>query len=111
MYTEVEEIGQDRLSSCWVMTDKSRSEVKKVKARLVCRGFKEPVEVQSDSACGSKETLHLLLVLSSARTWVIKSGDVKNAYLQGEANDREVFMEPPMERKKAVIVWKLRKAV
>ena len=63
MFTEVKDVGQDRLLSRWVMTDKSISKVKKVKARLVCRGFEEPVEVQSDSPCGSKETLHLLLTI------------------------------------------------
>ena len=48
MYQEVEERGQVRLSSYWVLTDKSTVEdieknKRKVKARLVCRGFKETI--------------------------------------------------------------------
>lgn len=57
---------------------------KKVKARLVCRGLEENVRVQGDSPTCSKETLHMLLALASTKGLKIKSGDVKNTYLQGE---------------------------
>ena len=36
---------------------------------------------------------------------------MKNAYLQGKATNREVFMEPPNERKKEGVIWKRHKAV
>ena len=53
----------------------------------------------------------MVLAIAASKNWQIKSADVKNAYLQGELLEREVFMEPPGERKKPGIVWKLRKAV
>ena len=111
VYEEVEDHGQDRLSSRWVLTDKSTNKEIKVKARLVCRGFEEMVEVQTDSPTGSKETLHILLAVAAANNWKIRSADVKNAYLQGEQLDREVFMEPPAERKKPNTIWRLNKSV
>ena len=111
VYEEVHDVGQERLSSRWIMTDKSTDIEKKVKARLVCRGFEESVKVQADSPTGSKETLHMLLSIAATKEWKVKSGDVKNAYLQGEALDRDVFMEPPQEQKKLGKIWKLKKAV
>ena len=111
VYEEVKDEGQERLSSRWILTDKSTVEEKKVKARLVCRGFEETVKVQADSPTGSKETLHMLLSIAATKDWKVKSGDVKNAYLQGELLDRDVFMEPPHEQKKPGYIWKLRKAV
>ena len=106
-YVETQDRGQERLSSRWVLTDKSTNEEKRVKARLVCRGFEENVDVQRDSPTCSKETLHILLALASTKGWRIKSADVKNAYLQGEKLEREVWMEPPIERKKENVIWKL----
>ena len=89
VYEEVEDRGQERLSSRWILTDKSTPTEVKVKARLVCRGFEENIQVQADSPTCSRETLHMLLALSATKEWKIKSGDVKNAYLQGEQLDRE----------------------
>ena len=93
------------------MTDTSNGKRTKVKARLVCPGFEEAIEVQADSPTGNKETLHLVLSIAATKGWKIKSGDVKNAYLQGELLDRDVFMEPPPEAKEDKIIWKLRKSV
>ena len=87
------------------------AEEKKVKARLVCRGFEELVKVQADSPTASKETLHMLLAIAATKGWTIKSGDIKNAYLQGEHLDRDIYMEPPPEQKKCGKIWKLKKAV
>ena len=111
VYEEVEDQDQERLSSRWILTDKSTTEQRKVKARLVCRGFEEVVKVQADSPTGSRETLHMLLAIAASKEWKVKSGDVKNAFLQGELLDRDVYMEPPLEERKPGIIWKLRKAV
>ena len=111
VYEEVKDVGQERLSSRWIVTDKSTPTEKKIKARLVCRGFEELVKVQSDSPTGSKETLHMLLALAASNEWTVKSGDVKNAYLQGAQLDREVHMEAPPEVRKEGMVWRLNKAV
>ena len=53
----------------------------------------------------------MLLSIAATKGWKVKSGDVKNAYLQGEPLNRDVFMEPPQEAKKDRIIWKLRKSV
>ena len=74
--------GQEALSSRWILTDKSTEKEKKVKARLVARGFEEKVKVQADSPTGSKETLHMLLTVAVTKGWKIKSGDVKSVYLR-----------------------------
>ena len=65
VYEEVQDKGQEALSSRWVLTDKSTEKEKKVKARLVARGFEEKVKVQADSPTGSKETLHMLLTVAA----------------------------------------------
>ena len=111
VYEEVQDRGQEALSSRWVLTDKSTKEEKKIKARLVVRGFEEKVKVQVDSPTGSRETLHMLLTVAATQGWRIKSGDVKSAYLQGEKLDREVYMVPPVEKKKPGVIWRLVKAV
>ena len=51
---------------------------KKVKARLVVRGFKEKVKVQLDLSTGSKETVHMLLTVAETKGWRIKNGDVNS---------------------------------
>ena len=60
-YEEVEDLGQDRLSNRWVMTEKGSKENPRVKARLVARGFEETIQIQSDAPTGSKETLHIII--------------------------------------------------
>ena len=37
----------------------------------------------------------MLLSVTVANKWKIKSGDIKNTYLQGEKLDKKAFMEPP----------------
>ena len=112
VYEEVVDEGQDRLNPHWVLHDKSKTEGKvKIKARLVIKGFEEKIKEQSDSPTGSRETLHILLTAAASKGWEIKSGDVKNAYLQGEVIDRKLFMDPPPERKKDGVIWKLNKSV
>ena len=111
VYEEVEDRGQEVLSSRWIMTDKSTETEKKVKERLVARGFEEKVKVQADSPTGSRETLHLLLAIGATKAWKIKSGDVKSANLQGERLDREVYMQPQPERRGPGVVWRLIKVV
>ena len=113
VYQEVEIEGQERLSSHWVMTDKSTPEdnKKNVKVRLLCRGFEETIKVPADSLTGSKETLRMLLAIAASKDWTIKRKDIKNAYLQGEEIDRLIYMEPPPELKKPDKLRKLKKSL
>ena len=62
------------------------------------------IEVQAGSPTENKETLCLLLSIAATKGWKIKSGDIKNAYLQGELLDRDGFLEPPPEAKKDRII-------
>ena len=110
-YEEVQDQGQEKMSHRWVVVEKEVEGATVIKARLVCRGFEEQVKVQRDSPTGSKETFHILLAISATYGWDIKSLDVKNAFLQGEGLDREVYMEPPPELKKPGMVWRLLKSV
>ena len=50
-YKEVENTGQDFITTTWVMSKKGDA----IKARLVARGFEETVNVQSDSPTLSKD--------------------------------------------------------
>ena len=45
--------------------------VKKVKARLVCRGFEEQCTVQSDSPTCGKDVLRLFLSITAMNDWVL----------------------------------------
>lgn len=110
LYEEAEDKGQEALSSRWVLMDKLMAD-KKVKARLVVRGFKEKVKVQLDLSTGSKETVHMLLTVAETKGWRIKGGDVKSDYLQGKWLDREVYMVPPLERRKPGVTRRLVKAI
>ena len=55
VYEEVTDYGQEKLSSRWVMIDKSNWKRTKFKARLVCQGFEETIDVQADSPTGNKK--------------------------------------------------------
>ena len=53
------------------------------------RGYEEECEVPSD--------IKELLALCAANKWLIKTSDVKSAFLQGIQLDRLVTMKPPKE--------------
>ena len=82
VYEEATDYNQEKFLYRWVMMDKSNRKRTQVKARLVCQGFEEAIEVQADSPTENKETLRLLLSIAATKGWKIKSGDVKNAYLR-----------------------------
>ena len=57
VFQEVEDAGQERLSSRWVLVRKPLDDGgSMVKARLVCRGFEEMIKVQADSPTGYELT-------------------------------------------------------
>ena len=106
---EVEFTGKQHvLSSRWVITRKSDGSVK---ARLVVRGFEEIEYPQSDSPTASNNSLKLFFALAANERMKIQSMDVTSAFLQGQPLKRNVFMEPPAERQKEGVIWKLNKSV
>ena len=112
-FEEVNDEGQPRISSRWVVTNKEDHDGMKVrtKARLVVRGFQETEEHRSDSPTLSKESLKILISIATNEDFEIRSLDVKNAFLQGKPIEREVYVEPPADYKKPGKIWRLKKNV
>ena len=85
---------------------------KGVKARLVARGFQERYPVPSDSLTAAKIAFRTLLPLASNNAWRVVTTDIKSAFLQGQAIDREVYIKPPKEASSGPdIIWKLKKCL
>ena len=110
VYQEVEDTGQTRISTKWVVTEKSSSDHgrKMTKARLVCRGFEESTDEQLNSPTVEKISIRLLFCVVMANGWKCESLDVKAAFLQSEELEREVYVTPPTGISDGKI-WRLRK--
>ena len=104
-------MGQDKIPSMWVLTEKTVDGKKCIKARLVARGNLEKEKVQADSPTGGRDSLFVTLAISASKGWTPKTSDVKNAFLQGQAIKRELFLQPPPDKKKPGIIWKIKKCV
>lgn len=107
-YTVVENTGQECISTRWVITEKGDGTKK---ARLVARGFEETQKVQSDSPTVSKSLIRVFFTFCSTLCWLVKSIDVKSAYLQGKPLERQVFIKPPKGYEDPNKVWKLNKCL
>ena len=104
-YELVDDVGQTKITTAWVLSKKGD----KVRARLVARGFEEVENVQKDSPTISKCFVRLILAIAVSRGWVVKTTDIKSAFLQGKQLDREVFLLPPKEASEANgKIWKLK---
>ena len=106
-YTEVEDKGQDKITTTWVLTLKGLE----VKARLTARGFQEQDEYPKESPTMQKYSLRALLTIASAKGWPIETVDVKSAFLQGTQLEREVFVKPPKESNTPNKLWLLNKCL
>ena len=71
--------------------------IEDVKARLVMRGYEEDDEFQRDSPMCKRESVRLSLAILSTMAWKLQSIDVKTAFLQGKAIERNVYLKPPRE--------------
>ncbi|VDI54554.1 Hypothetical predicted protein [Mytilus galloprovincialis] len=112
VYDEIPYSGQKLMSTRWVITEKEMNGERKVKARLVVRGFEEENEVKSDSPTVHKESLRLFLAIASTSEFDIHSIDIKAAFLQGKEIDRIIFVKPPKELSSdKPVAWKLNKCV
>ena len=99
------------ISVRWVITDRVKNGSLATKARLVARGFEEvDTEMRKDSPTCSRESIFILITVTSANNWDCNTVDVKAAYLQGDEIDRTVFLLPPPEFDNGRL-WKLKKAV
>ena len=79
----MKDVGQDRISSTWVLCEKESG----VKARLVARGYEEIDDIVSDSPTMNKSSLMIILALAASRGWLLETTDIKSAFLQGDTLD------------------------
>ena len=104
--------GQSKLSTTWVVTTKAEGQDIRTKARLVVRGYEEDsCEIRADSPTCSKDNIRMLLGVAGGKGWKVHSLDVKAAFLQGKAIDREIYVKPPLEFRKEKRLWRLKKIV
>ena len=98
----------------WVLARKEVDGAKTAKARLVAEGYQEPDlrEGNVDGAgCVSHRSSHLQLVsLGPLKQSSIRSLDIKNAFLQADGFDREVYLRAPCgwNSKDVRRIWRLR---
>ena len=108
VYMEVDDKGQDCISTTWVVTKNGEQ----VKARLVVRGFEEVEEVEKDSPTVAKSTMRILMSVAVSKGWTVKGTDIKSAFLQGKKIKRNVYIKLPCEAKRpAGKLWKLKKTL
>ena len=92
-YDIVDDIGQERITTTWVLTEKGSE----VRARLTARGFQEDTDFPTDSPTVQKQSIRLISVFAATEKWTIHTTDISSAFLQGSKMDREVFVKPPKE--------------
>merc|ERR1712030_28250 len=111
VFEEVEDCGQERITSRWVITKKEQADGQKseYKGRLVTRVFQETSPPQSDSPTMRRESLKLFLAVAANEGFSLRSVDIRAAFLQAKGLEREVFMLPPKDVQKPGILWRLRK--
>ena len=107
-YQEVQDVGQETISTVWVLTKQDNE----IRARLTARGFEEESNVRSDSHTVQSTSMRFLLMMAALKQWNIQSTDIRNAFLQGRQLDRDVFVKPPKEAQFTKgILWKLNKCL
>ncbi len=84
-----------------------------MKLRLVIKGCQEdPTCLHSYPPTASREMLIVALNIIAKREWRVNTLDVKQAFLQSDDINREVYVIPPPEANLGdETIWKLRVAV
>ena len=106
-YQIVEDQGQDRITTTWVLTEKAD----KIRARLTCRGFQEEADFPTDSPTIQKSSTRMILSIATTSNWNIQAIDIKSAFLQGDKLNRKVFVKPPREANLTNKLWRLKKCL
>ena len=106
-YEVVNDVGQERITTTWVLTEKGEE----VRARLTARGFQEEEEFPKDSPTLQKHSMRLILMLAVSLSWIIETTDVKSAFLQGSRLERIVHVLPPKEAEAVGKLWRLLKCL
>ena len=112
VYEPVPFTGKKHISTRWVLTDKIIGGERKIKARLVARGFEEKnEELMKDSPTCARESLRLIFAIMVTKKWKIHSIDIKAAFLQGRPIDRKVYLPPPVEAEVENTIWELKTCI
>ena len=111
VFEEVKYEGQETVGSRWVITKKEKADgqKKKVKGRLVAKGFQEIEAPQSDAQTMLWETMKLFFAVAANQYFRLRNMDIRAAFLQARELDRVVFLIPPKNIRKERYVWKLKK--
>ena len=102
----VEDVGQPRITSGWVVTVKMFGEVKGVKVRLVAHGNQELENHPADAPTATKVGLRLLFTICAQMGWKVMTADVSSAFLQAKLT-RDVYVLPPKDMQRPGMLWKL----
>jgi hypothetical protein len=104
-YEEVDDVGQFRISTTWVIWDKGDE----MRARLVARGYEDMQEYPKDSPTIGKSAVRVVLAITASKGWTIRTTDIRSAFLQGKQIERDVYLTPPKEAEvKKGVIWKLK---
>ena len=106
-YKVVDDIGQEKITTTWVLTEKGND----IRARLTARGFQEEGDFPTDSPTVQKHSIKILLAVAATEGWEIKTTDISSAFLQGDKMDRQVFIKPPREANLNNKLWLLEKCL
>ena len=113
VFEETEDHGQSKLGCHWVITEKLQDGSIVTKARLTIKGDQDKTDdMRKDSPTVHKNNIKVLLLLIAAcRNWSIQTCDVSSSFLQSKPIERDVFVQPPKERRVPGQIWKLKKTV
>ena len=70
--------------------------------------FMEQQKQQQD-VMRQTNTLKVFCTVAANEKWTIEGSDVRAAFFQADKMERDIFIEPPPERKKPGFIWKLLK--
>ena len=88
--------GQGVNGTRFVLTEKHDGSIK---ARFVIKGFQEE-HYQSESPTASRKTLKVFCTISANEKLKVVASDLRAAFLQSDTIDREIYVEPPPQRKR-----------
>jgi len=111
VFEEVEDEGQEKVDSRWVITRKEKSDgqKQKVNGRLVAKGFQEKEASQSHLPTILREFMKMFFTVAANEDFELREIDIRAAFLQAKQIDRDVFLKPLKDIRKEKIIWKLKK--
>ena len=111
-YESVPYNDQSLISTRWVFSEKEINGEMVPKARLVAQGFEEDSSnLKIDSPTCSKQALRMVFLTAAMKNWELQSIDISSAFLQGNAINRNVYLQPPKEYREEGKVWKLKRCI